>query len=98
MKRGDYLGMKVRLLKDMTIPIQYLPDGQMLPVKFTTSEEFVVERDFRYSESDGIRVALSDGSWMALTSEQFKDMFGSDVLRRLDAIRYDDDKEVGADG
>lgn len=98
MKRGDYLGMRVRLLKDMTIPIEYLPDCQMLPVKFTTADKFVVERDFRYSESDGIRVALSDGSWLALTSEQFKDMFGSDALARLDAIRYDDDEEVGADG
>lgn len=92
MKRSDYLGMGVRLVEDATIPIEYLPGAAMMPVNFTTEDEFTIEHDFRNSEKSGIRLGFPDGSWAALTSKQFAGMFGSDALARLDAVRYDDEE------
>lgn len=96
MKRGDYIGMKVNLVKGVSIPIEYLPGSPMLDAVFTPEDTFVVERDFRNSEESGIRVGFPNGSWAALTSEQFEELFGSDALARLDAIEYDE--EVTNDG
>lgn len=96
MKRGDYIGMKVNLVKGVSIPIEYLPGSPMLTAIFVPKDTFVVERDFRNSEESGIRVGFPNGSWAALTSEQFEELFGSDALARLDAIQYDE--EVSSDG
>lgn len=90
MKRGDYIGMPVRLVESRNIPIECLPGARMLDMWFTTKDVFTVERDFRDSEESGIRVGFPNGSWAALTSEQFEDMFGHEALARLDAIRYDE--------
>lgn len=90
MKRSDYLGMPVRLVESRDIPIEYLPGAQMLDVRFTTEDVFTVEHDFRDSDESGIRVGFPNGSWAALTSEQFERMFGRDALASLDAIRYDE--------
>jgi len=95
MKRGDYIGMPIWLAKDTTIPIEYLPGAPMVDVSFTTRDAFIVERDFRDSEESGIRVGFPNGSWAALTSEQFEELFGCDALARLDAIEYDE--EVSSD-
>ncbi len=95
MKRGDYIGMKVNLVKGVSIPIEYLPGSPMLTAIFVPKDTFVVERDFRNSEENGIRVGFPNGSWAALTSEQFEELFGSDALARLDAIEYDE--EVSSD-
>jgi len=89
MRRGDYLGMPVRLVESKAIPIEFLPGCQMLDVEFTTEDIFTVEHDFRNSEKSGIRVGFPNGAWAALTSEQFEEMFGSDALAKLDSIRYD---------
>lgn len=90
MKRGDYLGMPVRLVEGRDIPIEYLPGARMLDVRFTVDDVFTVEHDFRDSEESGIRVGFPNGSWMSLTTEQFERMFGSDALASLNAIRYDE--------
>lgn len=92
MKRSDYLGMPVRLVEGRSIPIEYLPGARMLDMWFTTEDVFTVEHDFRDSEESGIRLGFPDGSWAALTSKQFEEMFGSDALARLDAIRYDEEE------
>lgn len=96
MKRSHYIGMPVRLVRDTTIPIEYLPRTPMLEARFTTEDLFTVECDFRDVEESGIRLGFPNGSWAALTSEQFGELFGSDALAKLDAIRYDE--EVSDDG
>jgi hypothetical protein len=90
MKRSDYLGIPVRLVKNKSIPIEYLPGATMASIDFTTDDVFTVEHDFRDSEESGIRVGFPNGSWAALTSEQLEDMFGCDALADLNSIRYDD--------
>lgn len=90
MRRGDYIGMTVRLAKDKTIPIELLPGCQMLEVEYEGGAPFVVEHDFRDGKEGEIHVGFPDGRWAALTSEQFAETFGGEALARLDAITYDE--------
>jgi hypothetical protein len=90
MKRGDYIGMTVRLAKDKTIPIELLPGCQMLEVEYEGGAPFVVEHDFRDGKEGEIHVGFPDGRWAALTSGQFAELFGGEALARLDAIPYDE--------
>ena len=83
MANDEYVGMRVHLVEDREIPIEYIP-GCRESVGYTTSDTFTVEHDFRETEESGIRVGMPGDAWMALTSEQFAEMFGDDALAELD--------------
>lgn len=97
MTREGFIGLVVHLTRDRTIPFENPFSGEVSEeagTRYTTSDEFVVEHDFRGSgKRDGIQVccppatAGTRGSWMALTSEQSEEMFGGDALRVLELMR-----------
>jgi len=89
MKRNDMLGIRVALIEDQIITMEFLGEPRF-EKEYRKGEMFTVEHDFRNSEESGIRLGFPEGSWAALTSEQFEEMFGSDALARLDAIQYDE--------
>lgn len=96
MKRTDMLGIRVTLREDKVIPRQLI-DMTLGETEYHKGDTFIVEHDFRDTDDDGIHVGCPEvvngiytrGPWMALTSEQFAELFGDDALARLDAIRYD---------
>ena len=89
MKRTDMLGIRVALIEDQIITMEFLGEPRFEKM-YRRGTTFVVEHDFRNSEESGIRVGFPDGRWAAFTSAQFAEMFGGDALARLDAIPYDE--------
>lgn len=106
-----YVGLRVRLLRETAIPWRNPLTDELMEVGeedvYAPDEVFVVEHDFRAcGEESGIRVAIPRSrdpesprpSWMALTSAQFEELFGSDALATLDAAAATDEEDHAGAG